>query len=168
MIRLEVNGRDESFQDADGDLPLLDVLHERLGLTGTKLGCGLGICRACTVAVRRAPSVALEPALACSVPLDWFADTRVLTVEGVAAGGAGLHPVQQAFLESFAFQCGYCTPGFVMAGVMLLDRARRDPIPPAGIEAAVEAAIGEHVCRCTGYAGYHAALERLLITGVAG
>jgi aerobic-type carbon monoxide dehydrogenase small subunit (CoxS/CutS family) len=168
MIRLEVNGRDESFQDADGDLPLLDVLHERLGLTGTKLGCGLGICRACTVVVRRPPDATLEPALACSVPLGWFADAQVLTIEGVSAEGAGLHPVQQAFLEGFAFQCGYCTPGFVMAGVMLLDRAHRDSIAPAEIEAAVDAAIGEHVCRCTGYAGYHAALERLLITGVAG
>ena len=76
----------------------------------------------------------------------------------------GSYPVQQAFLEGFAFQCGYCTPGFVMAGVMLLDRAHRDPMLPPRSRRRWRRRSGEHVCRCTGYAGYHAALERLLAT----
>ncbi len=162
MIRLRVNGTDTQVEDADRSLPLIEVLHERLGLTGTKLACGIGVCHACTVAVRRHPDAALQPMLACSVPTAWLADADVLTIEGVAPDRAPLGPVQRAFLEGFTFQCGYCTPGFVMAGVMLMEQARRDPIPRDNIPSAVDAAIGAHVCRCTGYAGYHRALGQLL------
>jgi aerobic-type carbon monoxide dehydrogenase small subunit (CoxS/CutS family) len=168
MIPLKVNGIDKQIQDADGSLPLIVVLHERLGLTGTKLACGIGVCHACTVAVRRHTDAALEPLLACSVPVDFLAGADVLTIEGLAPNGDELSDVQRAFLEQFAFQCGYCTPGFAMAGFMLLEQAKRSPVPREAIPAAVEAAIGAHLCRCTGYAGYHRALENLLTTTLGG
>jgi aerobic-type carbon monoxide dehydrogenase small subunit (CoxS/CutS family) len=163
MIELKVNGITESFEDEAGDLPFIELLHERLHLTGTKLGCGLGICQACTVAVRRHPNALLQSALSCSTPLSWLVGTEVITVEGVTAGqNGGLHPVQRAFLDEFAFQCGYCTPGFVMAGAILMEQARAQTMLPEYVQQAVENAIGGHVCRCTGYASYFRALEKLL------
>jgi aerobic-type carbon monoxide dehydrogenase small subunit (CoxS/CutS family) len=118
--------------------------------------------------VRRHPEAALEPLLACSVPADFLAGAEVLTIEGLAPNGAALNAVQRAFLEGFAFQCGYCTPGFAMAGFMLLEQAKRNPVPREAIPAAVDSAIGAHLCRCTGYAGYHRALETLLTTTLGG
>ena len=162
MIRIRVNGKDKLFEPSDGTAPLIDALHERLGLTGTKLACGIGICRACTVAVRRHPEADLQPALACSTPLDWFDGAEVMTIEGVTPAAGGFDPVQRAFLDSFAFQCGYCTPGFVIEAVILMERLRHSPVPAAAIPDTVEAAIGQHVCRCTGYAGYYRALEGLI------
>ena len=149
------------------DLSLLDWLQEDLGLTGTKFCCGIGVCRACTVAVqpaptRRAPRAHWSPSSpARPQPLSWTA-TRSRPSKGLGKPEK-LGALQQAFLSFFAFQCGYCTPGFLMAAHILLDRLRRAPVSRDQIDAAIAAACGEHICRCTGYVRYHAAIRAVVL-----
>ena len=144
------------------DLLLLDWLQEDLGLTGTKFCCGIGVCRACTDAVQWTPGHPPEPVLACSIPAAALDGHAVTTVEGLA-GPTGLSALQEAFLTAFAFQCGYCTPGFLMAAHILLARLRTAPIKFDQIDAAIDAACGAHICRCTGYAGYRMAIRWAVI-----
>jgi isoquinoline 1-oxidoreductase len=124
--------------DAEPDAVLLDVLRDGLGLTGAKYACGEGQCGACTVLVDGAAM------RSCTLSVDQAAGTRVVTVEGIAPGGQ-LHPVQAAFVEARAMQCGYCTPGMVMSAVGLLGR---DPSPD---EATICTALAGNICRCGGY-----------------
>ncbi len=119
-------------------LTLLDFLRHVLQLTGTHAGCEHGVCGACTVIVDG------EPVRSCLMLAVQAGGADVLTVEGLAVGGE-LHPVQQAFRECHSFQCGYCTPGFVMSVVALLGD---DPEPS---DDAVLETIGSNLCRCTGY-----------------
>jgi aerobic-type carbon monoxide dehydrogenase small subunit (CoxS/CutS family) len=169
-ISITVNGQLRRLRAVPADLALIDLLHEDLGLTGTKYGCGIGVCRACTVAVRPAPGAALEAVRACSTMAVALAGKDITTVEGLAPQGE-LIPLQRAFLEAFAFQCGYCTPGFLMAAFVLLDRLKRAPVAKAALAAEIEHACGDHVCRCTGYRRYHDAIrsvveaERGLVSG---
>ena len=117
---------------------LLEVLREDLGLTGTKHGCELGECGTCTVLVDG------EPALSClALPVE-LEGCRITTVEGMAEGGQ-LHPLQQAFAELGAAQCGYCTPGILLTATALL--AER----PSPTRQAVKEALAGNLCRCTGY-----------------
>ncbi|HEX4571203.1 MAG TPA: 2Fe-2S iron-sulfur cluster-binding protein [Dongiaceae bacterium] len=143
------------------DLLLLDWLQEDLGLTGTKFCCGIGVCRACTVAVQWTPGHPSEPVLACSIPAAALDGHAVTTVEGLA-GPTGLSALQEAFLTAFAFQCGYCTPGFLMAAHILLARLRAAPIGRDRIDAAIDQACGAHICRCTGYASYRRAIRKVV------
>lgn len=156
-IKFTVNGRAQEVPDARGDDRLIDFLHDDLNLTGTKFCCGIGICRACTVAMAKPPNPAATPVIACSTPLSILAGATITTIEGVSAGPE-LLPVQEAFLRHFSFQCGYCTPGFVMAAKVFLDELAVAP-PPADLEAAIATAIGDHICRCSGYVRYVAALR---------
>lgn len=137
VFRLTVNGRAQSV-DTPGDRPLLEVLREELGLTGTKYGCGEGQCRACVVLLDGRPTPS------CVTPVRNAANRRVTTIEGLAADGR-LTPVQRAFLEEQAFQCGYCTPGMVLEAEALLDRT------PSPSEAEIRQGLNGHICRCTGY-----------------
>jgi len=137
MAALRVNGVDHSVALAP-DRSLLYVLREELGLTGTKYGCGEGECGACKVLV---DGVALR---ACMTSLGEAVGRSVTTIEGLAEG-AQLHPVQQAFLEAGAFQCGYCTPGMIIATVSLLHRTDR----PSDDE--IRSALDGNLCRCGGY-----------------
>ena len=127
-ITIFING-EPLRRNAPSDLALIDLLHEDLGLTGAKFGCGIGVCRACTVLARRTQASLAEPLLACSTPAVALDGYWLETIEGVA-GPDGLSPVQTAFLNHFAFQCGYCTPGFVMATLILLERLRAAPSRP--------------------------------------
>jgi aerobic-type carbon monoxide dehydrogenase small subunit (CoxS/CutS family) len=133
-----------------------------LGLSGTRLCCGIGVCKACTVSARRVPTSQAQPMLACSTPVALLQGQSITTVEGT---GSMDQPsaVQQAFLDHFAFQCGYCTPGFVMATEMLLSRLRAQPVQRAQLDAAIEEAVGQHICRCTGYARYHQAIRAVVL-----
>ena len=120
-IHLRVNGRDVNVPADGADRSLLEILREDLALTGTKYGCGEGACGACSVLVEG------KRIFSCSTPVSKLAGKSVTTIESLAGGGGGggggaLHPVQQAFLECNAFQCGYCTPGMIMATVALLER----------------------------------------------
>jgi len=136
-IQAVVNGEPVTFLAAPTQT-LLDALRDELGLTGTKEGCGSGDCGACSVRV--------DGRLVCSclVLAPEAAGCRVETVEGLARNGA-LHPVQQQFLEHAALQCGFCTPGFLVATKDLLDR---NPNPT---ESEIRFALAGNLCRCTGY-----------------
>ena len=136
-IAFTINGRQRTIT-TDPQRFLLDVLREDLGLTGTKYGCREARCGACTVLIDG------KPTLACATPVAKAAGRTILTIEGLATGDA-LHPVQEAFLAERAFQCGYCTPGMIMATVGLLSQT---PNPTDG---QVLAALEKHLCRCCGY-----------------
>jgi carbon-monoxide dehydrogenase small subunit len=137
LVSTTVNGDAQEFLCDPGE-SLLDVLRDGLRLTGTKEGCGSGDCGACTVV--------LDGKMVCScLVLAAEAEGRqVATIEGVAEGGA-LHPVQRHFLEHGALQCGFCTPGFIVASKALLDR---NPDPS---ESEVRYWLAGNLCRCTGY-----------------
>ena len=145
VFKLTVNGTARSV-DAEPDRPLLDVLREELGLTGTKYGCGEGQCRACTVLLDG------KPAPSCVTTMSMVAGRKVTTIEGLAAGGR-LHAVQQAFVNEAAMQCGYCTPGMILSASALLER---EPNPS---EAAIVKAMNQHLCRCAGYPRIVAAVQ---------
>jgi aerobic-type carbon monoxide dehydrogenase small subunit (CoxS/CutS family) len=134
---LRVNGRTHEVAGEAGD-SLLSVLRDDLGLTGSKYGCGEGHCGACTVLVDN------QVARSCSVRLAAAANKPVTTIEAVADGDR-LHPVQEAFIETEAFQCGYCTPGMVMATIALL-RAHPDPTRDD-----IARFMARNVCRCGTY-----------------
>ncbi len=141
MIRLNVNGQDRTVDVAPQET-LASTLRYKLGLTGTKLGCNRGECGACTVLVDDVPTYA------CSVLTHSFKDGRIETVEGLEAPDGTLHPVQQGFVDALGPQCGYCTPGQVMAAVGLL---RANPNPTRE-----EARMGlaGNICRCGSYDSY--------------
>lgn len=146
-IRIFVNGADQSV-DVDGWESLLYVLREKMGLPGAKGACEQGECGSC--------SVILDGALVCScLVLAEDADgSELVTVEGIASAD-GLHPVQQALLDKGGVQCGFCTPGFVVAAVALLEE---NPMP-TGDE--IREALAGNICRCTGYGSILRALEGL-------
>jgi 4-hydroxybenzoyl-CoA reductase subunit gamma len=137
LLELTLNGRRRIDAVPDNRL-LLDYLRETVGLTGTKTGCDGGECGACTVLVDD------RPILSCLTLASRAADCRVDTVESLGANGA-LSAVQRGFHEKLGSQCGYCTPGFIMASAGLL---RRNPRPS---ETEIRAALGSNICRCTGY-----------------
>jgi carbon-monoxide dehydrogenase small subunit len=145
LFRLVVNG-EPCVASVPVHKTLLEVLREDLGLTGTKHGCELGECGTCTVLVDGVP------VLSCLTVLPQVVGREITTVEGMASGPE-LHPIQRAFAELGAAQCGYCTPGFLLAGKALLER---DPAPTR--ETIVEA-LGGNLCRCTGYLKIYEAVE---------
>lgn len=136
-IRMTVNGN-QIEREIHPDRLLVDFIREDLGLTGTKVGCGEGECGACTV-IMNGKSV-----VSCLIPACKADGAAIVTVEGMAREG-DLHPIQQAFIEEGAVQCGYCTPGMVMSAKALLDE---NPVPT--IEK-VKKGISGNLCRCTGY-----------------
>ncbi|PKV89641.1 ferritin-like domain-containing protein [Streptomyces sp. TLI_146] len=159
-LDLTVNGVRHHGRSVPGDMSLVHFLHEDLGLTGTKIGCSIGECRACTVAVRTRPQAPVVTRQACMTSMRHVRGWDVTTVEGLAADGA-LHPVQQAFLEREAFQCGYCAAGFAVAGSVVVDHAGQDRATDDAeqpLEETVDTVLGSHVCRCTDYERYRAAV----------
>jgi len=145
VVRLDVNGEPHTVLVPPHET-LLETLRERLDLTGTKHGCELGECSACTVLLDG------EPVLSC-LTLSVEAEGHALTtIEGVAQNGV-LHPLQQAYIESGASQCGYCTPGMVLTARVLLEK---NPNPT---RAEIREAIAGNICRCTGYVEIVDAIE---------
>ena len=136
-IAINVNGKSRKF-DVEPNTLLLNLIRDEMTLTGTKYGCGIGECGACTVLLDG------DAVLACMV-LAVDADNRKIdTIEGLSDGGK-LHPIQQAYLDEGAVQCGFCTPGFVMTTKALLEE---DPDPD---EAEIREYLNGCICRCTGY-----------------
>ena len=155
-ISFTINGKPYSVDDIRSADTLLDYLHEDRDLTGTKLCCGIGVCRACTVSVAKGPSTSAM--ISCSTPLSVLDGTHIRTIEDIANDDQ-LSDLQEAFLKHFSFQCGYCTPGFVMAATVLLDQLKKSPIEPEQLDQAITQAIGDHICRCTGYVRYFEAVK---------
>jgi aerobic carbon-monoxide dehydrogenase small subunit len=140
---VRVNGRTVPL--AESTKRLLDFLRDDLDLTGAKEGCGMGECGACTVLVDG------EPVCSCLVLIGQVAGADVVTAEGLAEGG--LHPIQRAFVAAHASQCGFCTPGMIVASAALLER---DPDPD---EDALRTALAGNLCRCTGYSAIFKAVK---------
>jgi aerobic-type carbon monoxide dehydrogenase small subunit (CoxS/CutS family) len=136
-LQLLVNGMSHDIE-VDPERMLLDVLRYELDLTGAKYGCGEGNCGACTVLLDG------EPTRSCVTPVASASGRLVTTVEGLADGDE-LHPVQSAYVENSAFQCGYCTPGFIMSSVALFSR---NPTPD---DEEIKSALNGHICRCGAY-----------------
>lgn len=144
-IQFELNGS-KTVAEAAVNERLIDLLRDTLGLTGTKEGCGIGECGACTVILDgRAVNACLIPALSVE-------GHRILTVEGMMQDGR-LHPIQEAFVRHHAIQCGFCTPGLVMSARALLDK---NPRPD---REEIKSAIAGNLCRCTGYEQVIEAIE---------
>jgi len=150
MTELIVNGRPEHI-DLDDDALLVDVLRDRLHLTGTKLVCGAGVCGACTVLVDGAPVAS------CLMPAKAAAGKSIRTVEGI--GAETLHPVQRAFMALDALQCGFCTPGFVVEATAFCDRWRAEHGTRAPSREEIAAALSGHLCRCGAYDNILAAVS---------
>ena len=160
-LTMKVNGKDVGPHDVPDDLPMVDYLNDILGLTGTKFACGIGVCHACVVMVEM-PDGTVKTRRTCIAGAMSFDGLSVTTVEGHARDG-NLSAVQQAFVEHFAFQCGYCTPGFVNAGTALVERLRKDPVDRSQVEQAVHDGLGDHICRCSGYIRYYEAMRDLIL-----
>jgi aerobic-type carbon monoxide dehydrogenase small subunit (CoxS/CutS family) len=136
-MRFRVNGK-EREATTDPERPLLEVLREDLGLTGVKYGCGEGQCGACSVLLEG------KRVFSCRLPASRAEGKSVVTIEGLARGDA-LHPVQRAFLDEGAFQCGFCTAGMIVAAVALLEER------PNPTDAQIVSGMNRNICRCCSY-----------------
>jgi aerobic-type carbon monoxide dehydrogenase small subunit (CoxS/CutS family) len=145
MLTLLVNGKSHKV-DVPPDTPLLWVLRDQLGLTGTKYGCGMALCGACTVHVNGAP------ARSCSLPVSAVSGKRITTIEGLSADNS--HPVQRAWIALEVPQCGYCQSGQIMSAVALLAKNRNPS------DAQIDEAMVGNVCRCGTYNRVRAAIHR--------
>lgn len=137
-LNLKINGVQKSVLIDEGRVMLSDVLRDYMGLMGTKVGCGAGQCGSCTVVMNG------KAVTSCTTPADKAEGADILTIEGLAVDGK-LHPIQEAFIEANAIQCGFCTPGLVMHTYAVLDE---------NIDVSDEELVehlNKHLCRCTGY-----------------
>jgi isoquinoline 1-oxidoreductase alpha subunit len=145
MLTLEVNGQSHTLE-ADPDMPLLWVLRDLLGLTGTKYGCGEALCGACTVHLNG------QPVRACVTPLSRASGLAVTTIEGLSPDGT--HPLQKAWTELGVPQCGYCQSGQLMGAAALLQKTPKPSL------AQIDASIAGHLCRCGTYIRIRAGIRR--------
>ena len=145
MINLNLNGRNTAV-DVDADMPLLWVLRDVLGLTGTKYGCGMALCGACTVHLDG------EPVRSCVTPVSAASGKHVTTIEGLSPDNS--HPVQRAWIELDVPQCGYCQSGQIMSAAALLAQTPQ----PSDVD--IDAAMAGNICRCGTYQRIRAAIHR--------
>lgn len=146
MVSIKVNGQNKEVK-GPSDMPLLWALREELGMTGTKFGCGVSACGACTVHINGVASKS------CVRPVSTLADQDVRTIESLSADGR-LHPVQRAWLDENVSQCGYCQPGQIMAAVALLNKNNN----PSDSE--IDEAMSSNLCRCGTYPRIRKAVKR--------
>ena len=144
MAKLNVNGKDVNV-DVEPDMPLLWVLRDEMGLRGTKYGCGVGVCAACTVHMDG------QPIRTCVVPLSEAEGKKITTIEALSKDGS--HPVQKAWVQLQVPQCGYCQSGQIMAAVALLETT------PSPTDADIDAAMKGNICRCGTYQRIRAAIH---------
>jgi aerobic-type carbon monoxide dehydrogenase small subunit (CoxS/CutS family) len=160
-VSLTINGRAIGPMEVRDALTMNDFLREVLGMTGTKFGCGAAQCLSCAVIVDE-PDGTSHTRPTCILPATAFGGKSIRTVEGHAQGGA-LTALQKAFIEHFAFQCGYCTAGFLNEGQVLLERLARKKVARVELDATIEQALDGHLCRCTGYVKYHEAVRAVIL-----
>lgn len=144
-LTLEINSRQQRI-DADPEMPLLWVLRDLLNMTGTKYGCGIGLCGACTVHINGAATRSCQTSLAAA------AGKRIVTIEGL--GASGLHPVQEAWIAEQVPQCGYCQPGQIMSAAALLTEK------PHPTDSDINDAMAGNLCRCATYFRIRRAIQR--------
>ncbi len=149
MITFELNGSQVEV-DIEADTPLLWVIRDEIGLTGTKFGCGMGLCGACTVHMNG------NPIRSCSMPVSAIAGQKITTIEGIASGDA-LHPVQQVWIEESVPQCGYCQSGQIMSATALL---KQNPNPS---EEDIKNYMAGNICRCGTYPNILKAIQKASI-----
>ena len=145
MIKLKINGQEKTW-DGDPDLPLLWFIRDEAGLTGTKFGCGAGLCGACTVHING------EATRSCITAISSVSGKKVTTIEGLSADGS--HPVQKAWIEEDVPQCGYCQSGQIMSAVALLAKK------PKPTDADIDDAMSGNICRCGTYQRIRKAIHR--------
>lgn len=145
LIKLQVNGKTRSV-DVDPETPVLWVLRDTLGLTGTKFGCGMALCGACTVHLNG------EAIRSCVTPVSDAAGKKITTIEGLSANRS--HPVQLAWIAEDVPQCGYCQPGMIMSAAALV------ATKPAVTDADIDRAMAGHICRCGTYQRIRQAIHR--------
>jgi aerobic-type carbon monoxide dehydrogenase small subunit (CoxS/CutS family) len=160
-LSLTINGRKHGPLEVRDDLSMNDFLREILGMTGTKFGCGAAQCLSCAIIVDN-PDGTSYTTPTCIVPAVAFQGNSIRTVEGHARDGE-LSALQKAFIDHFAFQCGYCTAGFLNEGQVLLERLARTPVARNELEQTIADALDSHLCRCTGYVKYHEAVRDVIL-----
>ncbi len=143
MIRLKINGKEKTF-DGDPEMPLLWFLRDVAGMTGTKFGCGVSLCGACTVHRNG------QPIRSCSTPMKEIGDSEITTIEGIAP----MHPVQKAWMEARVPQCGYCQTGQIMTAIALL-KENKNPS-----DQDIDTAMSGNICRCGTYQRIRAAIHQ--------
>ncbi|MBX9754693.1 MAG: (2Fe-2S)-binding protein [Pseudomonadaceae bacterium] len=165
-LTLQINGQMVGPLEVPDDLLMIEFLHEYQNLTGSRLGCGQGICHACVLILDK-PDGTSEEVRTCITGAHFFNGKQVRTIEGLAkrdASGAvsELNPIQQKFVDHFSFQCSYCTPGYVNAATIMVEKLQRQPVLRSALDQEIEAALGQHICRCTGYVRYYQATKLVL------
>jgi len=151
-VNLRVNGK-QLTADVDPETPLLWVLRDSLGLVGTKFGCGMALCGACTVLIDG------NPVRSCTTPVSGVAGQSITTIEGLAPSPSKLHPLQQAWIDHDVPQCGYCQAGQLMSAAALLEKN------PAPTDADIDTAMAGNVCRCGTYQRIRAAIHSVAAKG---
>lgn len=166
-VSMIVNGEKIGPIDVPVGMPMVDFLHHYLNLTGTRFGCGAGVCHACTV-IEVQEDGSKKQTRTCIYGAHMFDGREIVTIEGHAKVDehgevVELTPVQQAFIDFFAFQCSYCTPGFVTGATVFIDELKRNPVKKEDLQAAIEEALNVHICRCTGYVRYFEAVREVAL-----
>jgi aerobic-type carbon monoxide dehydrogenase small subunit (CoxS/CutS family) len=160
-LAITINGRALAPTEVRDELTMNDFLREHLGMTGTKFGCGAAQCLSCAIIVDN-PDGTSYTSPTCIVSAASFDGKAIRTVEGHARNDE-LSALQKAFIAHFAFQCGYCTPGFLNEAQVLLERLTKAPVERAELEKAIADALDGHLCRCTGYIKYHEAVRDVIL-----
>lgn len=166
-ISLTINGRRQGPIMVPVGIMMLDFLHEYVDQTSTRRGCGQGVCHACVI-IHDNPDGRSEEVRACITGAHYFDGKSIRTVEAHASRNeqdevVRLSPIQQQFLAHYSFQCGYCTPGYVNAATVLLERLKREPINENQVEQVISDTLNAHICRCTGYVRYFEAIKAVVM-----
>jgi aerobic-type carbon monoxide dehydrogenase small subunit (CoxS/CutS family) len=161
-LAITINGRAHPPTEVRDELTMNDFLREHLGMTGTKFGCGAAQCLSCAVIIDN-PDGTSYTSPTCIVAAASFNGKAIRTVEGHAKNGE-LSALQKAFIDHFAFQCGYCTAGFLNEAQVLLERLARKPVARTELETTIAEALDGHICRCTGYIKYHEAVRDVILS----
>ncbi|NQY94386.1 MAG: 2Fe-2S iron-sulfur cluster binding domain-containing protein [Campylobacteraceae bacterium] len=166
-LKLTINGEKTSPVDIPDEVMMIEYLHEYKNLTGTKFGCGEGVCNACVIIVDNEDGTK-EVKKTCINSATSFNNKKVRTIEGHATKDKNhnlvkLNLVQEAFIEQFSFQCGWCTSGFVNEATILLEKLKINPIKKDEVEKVIDNTLGDHICRCTGYAKYYEGMKKLIL-----
>lgn len=166
-MRITVNNKVITPQEIPVGTKMIEFLQEYLDLTGTRLSCGAAQCRACSVIVD-AEDGSSDEMVTCIMDASFFNGKKIRTIEGHATYDEKgqvikLSRIQEKFLEHFSFQCGYCTPGFVNAATVLIERLQKNPAPKDQVDKLVMDALDSHICRCSGYVRYFEAVKDLVL-----